>query len=412
MADTRRDRKKRSTDAKNRDSRNSAKQANSRHRDNKNLKQRSLEQKNGHKRNTHTKEIKTSTVRKRRGRKASMLRSFRKGLKRFFRRIGIVLASFFALFKGIKLPVGLIAGLSAAILIGIIIFIFTNHNALSIEVDGVFVGVIERNRAITAEDLQNTAIAKLAADAGTRVEVLESVTITPINARQRDLVTVDAAIDSIRRIFTYTLEAGIITVNGEEIAIVRNASDAQSILDSIISEFANESATIVDSWFVEDVVITTRFVNSEDIIRSDLALSRLTTTAMADSIYQVQPGDSVWLLSRNHGITQEEFFSMNPGISPDLQIGQFITLTLPTPILSVRTVEELRLIEVAPHATETITNSAQNRNWSRVVQQGRDGQQEATVHIVRVNGFERERVTVNTVITVSPIDEIIEVGTR
>ncbi|MCL2873423.1 MAG: G5 domain-containing protein [Defluviitaleaceae bacterium] len=353
-----------------------------------------------------------SSERGKRKRKPSIIRNIKAWVKRFFSYVRLLFSNFFSLFSGMKIPVSVIALSSALILIGITVFFFTNRNALRIEVDGVFVGVIERNRSITAEDLHYTAVAKTVAEVGTRIEVVERVTIVPVNARRRNMVTVDSAIDSIRRLFTYTLEAAVITVDGEEIAIVRNAVDAQSILDNIISEFVGDNATLVESGFAEDVLITQRFVDSDDIVRSELALSRLTTTTMTDSFYQVQPGDSVWLLSRNHGITQEEFFAMNPGVTPDLQIGQFITLTLPTPILSVRTVEEFKFIELAPHGTETITNSAQNRNWSRVAQQGRDGQQEVTVHIVRINGFERERITVDTVITVPPVDEIIEVGTR
>lgn len=354
--------------------------------------------------------------RRNRKRKPRISRNITKGISRFFSHIGRMSSSLFSRLSspsGSKIPLIIIACSAAAVLIGITIFIFTNRNALSIEVDGFFIGIIERNRNITAEHLHEVAVAKITAEVGTRIQVTEEVTITPVNARRRDMVTVDFAVDSISRHFTYTLEAAIITIDSREVATLRNAADAQDVLDRIISAHIGEGANLVDSGFVEDVSIIQRFVDSDEIIRSDLAFSRLTTTTMTESLYQVQQGDTVWDISRAHGITQEEFFAMNPDVTPErLRVGQTITLTLPTPILSIRTVEEFRYIEPAPHRTETITNSAQNRGWSRVAQQGRDGQQEVTAHIVRVNGFERERIIVDTTITVPPVDEIIEIGTR
>ena len=357
-----------------------------------------------------------SNRRRSRRRKPSIIRNIAMGIKRFFSYIGRMFSNFFSRFTGknaVKIPVGIIVCSAAAILIGITVFIFTNRNALNIEVDGVLIGTIERSREITAEHLQEVAIAKIAAEVGTRVQVAESVTITPVNARRRDLITVDFAINSISRQFTYMLEAAIITIDGREVATLRNTADAQGVLDRIISEHVGADANLVESGFVEDVSIIQRFVDSEEIIRSDLAFSRLTTTTMTESLYQVQHGDTIWDISRNHGITQEQFATMNPGVTPaTLRAGQTVVLTLPTPILSIRTVEEFTYTELAPHRTETITNQTQNRGWSRVQQQGRDGQQEVTAHIVRVNGFERERIIVDTVITVPPVNEIIEVGTR
>ena len=360
--------------------------------------------------------VSISDSRRRRRRKPSIIRNIKAGIKRFFSYLGRMFSRFFSRFTGknaVKIPAGIIAGAAAVILIGITIFFFTHRNALSIEVDDFFIGTIERNRHITAEHLQETAIAKITAEVGTRVQVAETVTITPVNAGRRDLITVDFAIDSISRHFTYMLEAAIITIDGREIATLRNVADAQDVLDRIISTHVGTDANIVDSGFVEDVAIVSRFVDSEEIIRSDLAFSRLTTTTMTESLYQVQHGDTIWDISRNHGITQEQFATMNPGVTPEtLRAGQTVVLMLPTPILSIRTVEEFTYTELAPHRTETVTNPTQNRGWTRVQQQGRDGQREVTAHIVRVNGFERERIIVDTVITVPPVDEIIEVGTR
>ncbi len=291
---------------------------------------------------------------------------------------------------------------------------FTNKNAYEVSVGGVKLdGLIAFDKKLTAEELTKNAINKLAAEVKSKVEVKETVEIKPVHTSKKQIVEVEHMLTEIYKSFTYTVEVAIITVDGDEMAVLKNAEDAEAVQNRLKDEFRNDDPTIIDATFVEDVKVVNKFVEPSEIISVDAAYAKLNVKKETEQTYVVKSGDKLWLISAEFGVPLQSIYDWNPGITDNLKIGQEIKLYVKKPLLSVKTLQEYKYKEVEPKLVETRYNNQKAKSEKTVIKAGKDGEREVTAHIVRINGIETgERLIIDTVSITQAETEIIEVGTK
>lgn len=301
-------------------------------------------------------------------------------------------------------------------LIGIIGF-STRKNGIEILVAEESLGIVS-GKKMKKEDIIKTVTAQLEAERGTKVQLEDSLEVVPVHVSKKDknLVTVDYIIPKIREKISYKVEAAVIIADGGEIAVLNNEEEANTLLDGIVAEYIPEGSQIVkeESGFVQKVEVQKRFVSSEEIITSEMALEKFTAGTVSQKPYTVATGDMLYTIAANAGMTVEELINVNPGmtINTVLRVGQQINITVSTPFLSVKTVETQKYTEKAPKEIEYRKDDTKSSSYKKVVQQGKDGQKEVTIQIIRVNGFEDSQKVIDTKIIEAPITEIIVVGTK
>lgn len=303
--------------------------------------------------------------------------------------------------------------------LGILVLIITlsyfaiRRNAYEILLDGVPISVISMDNNTTQEGFTTLAVATLESNVGTNVLVSEEVEFRPVNSLGRNVNTLENAIRSAADMFTYKIEAGLITVNGREIAIVASVAEAESISRELIQPFINEEANLVSSGFVEDMQIIPHFVDREEITSRTVALRRLTETSQESQVYEVVSGDTLSSIASRAGMTLNELIEYNPGFAENMtiNIGDQVSLSVTVPLLSVITEEELIVSESIPYTIQSSPVSNEPVSFSRTIQTGVVGQLNETYHISRINGVEVGRNHVGTEVVAHPVDRIIEVGT-
>ena len=301
--------------------------------------------------------------------------------------------------------------LIAAAITGIVMYAARN-NANEVYTGETRAGVIKMNKKITAETLKNLAVNKIESEIGMRISVFEEVYFKPAHASSKNIMTEEQVIAVMAGAFTYTVEAAEIHVDGERYAVLKNAAEAETVRDNIIEAYVQEGSVIIEKGFVEDFLITLNFVDRGELMDSDRAYRELTRTTGTQQNYTVRKGDTLWQISVDTGMSMDDLYSLNPGLTQNIFVGQTIVLTALKPVLSVRTVEEVTHTEVVPKTIEYIQNNTQLKSYSRVIQQGRDGQQDVISHIERVNGFTIGSVMIDYTITTPAVPDIIEVGTK
>jgi len=291
----------------------------------------------------------------------------------------------------------------------------TVKNGLAIDLDGTRIGIVKvvKSKEITGEYLADLAVKKLEQEVGARVQVQERVTTEFLHAKTKEFVTEDFIVTELRKNFTFLVEAARISVDGKEMAIVASEKDANSVLDDIKTAYLQDGLEIREASFVEDVTVALVFVDYEDIVTVDRTAEILNTNLIEERIYTIRDGDNLGIIAQNAGMTLKELLALNPGYTESsvLRIGESLILTVPRPLLSVQTKERVTYTEVVPKPVEIRENAGEHKSFSRILQQGKDGQQQVTADIVRVNGFEDRREIVDTVEIEAPITEIKEVGT-
>ena len=329
---------------------------------------------------------------------------FRRRMKRRIKETGGV-----RLYRFIRLVFTLIivAGLAAAAYAAA-----TRKNAGEVFVGDVRVGTVRMKSGATAEKYVEFAVNKIENEVGMRVLINEEVVFNAVYAPKSRVVSDESIIAAIAAALTYKVEAAVITVDGERFAALKSEHDAEEVKNTILDAYVQEGSEYILKGFVENFKTDMVFIEKNELTDMDRAYRALTETAGAETAYTVKSGDSIWQIALDAGMSMDELYDINPGLNSNIRVGQQITLLMQKPVLSVRTVEEIKYTEVLPKTVEYMMNSSQPRTYSRVIQQGRDGQQEVTAHVERINGFTVDTRAVDYFITVPAVNDVIEVGTR
>lgn len=305
------------------------------------------------------------------------------------------------------------AGAIAVIVLVIIIFAIARKNGVNVMVNGESVAKV-RDRKFTTEYIVTTVEAQLTSERGTEVKIQDSIEAVPARVSKDDAVSAEYALSAVRNAVTYNVLAGVIYVNGSKVLAMDNLESLDALLENIKAEYVPEGSKIVSSTFVDDVKTQADYVAMDTILDYDTAYAKLTQGVPTQKTYSVKSGDTLYSIASKNGTTVEELLSANPGmtINTPIKVGDTLNLIVTVPFLSVKTAEQMVYTEKQEKQVEYRTNADKDSSYKKVIQQGKDGQKEVTVEIIRINGFEEEQKVVSETVTVEPVTEIIEIGAR
>jgi len=306
------------------------------------------------------------------------------------------------------------AGLILLLILSLIIYNGVKKNAYSIQVGEKEVAIIKMGKEDIGDELEKQAILKIESSLGSRIMVNEKITHTPVHASKKDMISAEEAISKISADLTYKVEASVIMIEGTRMVILKNQKDADNILDSIIEPYLMDGVKIIDKGFEEDVQVESIYVEMDEVDDSEKALRILNATLATAETYTVVSGDSLGIIASRAGMTMEQILSINPNLTLGgiLKIGAVVNLTVDKPMISVRTVEERSFTDVEPIPIEYTQNPNERTSYKKTLSYGTVGQAEVIQNVIRINGMESEVVEVERRITLAPVPERIEIGTK
>lgn len=306
----------------------------------------------------------------------------------------------------------IVGGLVIILVMIFILWIIFHKNAYQIYLDDTAIGVIKEKDM--AKTIYDTVKSELQATEGVNINFDKDYKVTQkfIRASKKDIVSVENVKTTIKGKVAYTVQATAISVDGVEIAVVKNEQEFESAKQKIEQSFNLEGVT--NTSFVEDVQTSPKYVNKADIITSDELYNKLTSTIEVEEAYEVQSGDNLSLIANRYNTTVDQITNLNADITSDtrLKIGQKIKLMVPKPIVSVQMVVETKKTKPLKHEVQYQENSSQYKTYKKTVQEGEDGVQEIIVTTTYLNGRKQGEQTADGNITKEPVATIIEVGTK
>lgn len=109
----------------------------------------------------------------------------------------------------------------------------------------------------------------------------------------------------------------------------------------------------------------------------------------------------------------EDLKNANPDMNTEkLKIGQEINLAIPKPLVSVRTVEEIKYKEKIPFEQKVQLSNIMYKNETRVLVKGEYGEKEVQANITKINGIETKRDIIKEKIIKKPKDQITVKGSK
>jgi LysM repeat protein len=270
---------------------------------------------------------------------------------------------------------------------------------------------MDKKAGLDADYITAVVKQRLEKDTGANVQLYNEIKTK--ECRASDFLTTDALISDITGRINYRVEAAVISVNGERKAVLKTQAEADGLLEGISSMYYDDNLNII-SWSFEEVVdVIMEYVDRNVIIPADQAQRILTASELVQDTHTVVYQENLTTIRNLYNMTESEILAINPGIDKDrLSPGQVLNVTKSKPLVSVRTVAEMVSSHPIKYATKTQNNDNQPKSFSRVLVQGKDGQENITERIIRVNGLEQSREILNRTTIVIPQDEVIEKGTK
>ncbi len=168
--------------------------------------------------------------------------------------------------------------------------------------------------------------------------------------------------------------------------------------------------------FAENVEVVPVFVDAELVSSLDEAIEMVTKKEEKDTIYEVEPGDSLSVIAEKNGTTLENLIAMNketiPNANATIRVGDMVRVTCPQPELSVKRTEEIYYEENYDADVIYIDNDNWYTNHSEVKQDPVAGFRKVVADIFYRNDVEEGRSVVYENIVAEAIPKIIERGTQ
>ena len=288
------------------------------------------------------------------------------------------------------------------------------HNAWAVYLDDRFLGYMPINREAEPASVHDDAVSHLSSFLlGADVQVNEQTVIRPTRARAREVYAAADMIRLISRNFTYQIVASAIYLDGERVATLRNISDAEHVASEIKRQFITEHTLRDLTAFEEDWQIRSVMADQEEMDEPSDVIQWLDRPVTDIIRHVIRQNDTQGALAIEFNTTIERIGYLND-ISRDaiLGTGNILLIEITRPRLTVRTVDQVTVIEDIPKDVEIIENPDLHTAVTNVITEGRNGEQEVVRRITKLNGIQvGTPEIVSTRILREPETRVEEVGT-
>lgn len=206
-------------------------------------------------------------------------------------------------------------------------------------------------------------------------------------------------------------------VNGDVVANFKTEEEANQLLEQLKAKYTpTDGAQIKDIYFSEEVVIEEGQVNVVEFEAYDTvesALEFIVKGTKEEKKHVVQKGENYWVIAQYYGISPYDLELANPDIKAEtIQIGQEISLVVPTPIISVCTVEEASYTDSIAFEVQYEETSSLYKGESRTKVNGVYGERAVVAEVIKENGREIGRTILSENIVAEPQSKVVYKGTK
>lgn len=215
------------------------------------------------------------------------------------------------------------------------------------------------------------------------------------------------------------VKAYAVRVDGELIGAVEDFSEIENALEAIKEPY--DSGEYTEIGFDKDVEYDLEeYVDPDEIVSEDKILETLTGYESAPEYYEVQPGDNLWNIADEKGMTLDElsgcYATYNGEVVTDLEnsvlrVGTLIQLDSEVPYLQVECRKEVTLRSEVQYETITIEDASLPEGQIVVDTEGQNGEKRSRAIVTYRDGTAVRKRTLDSVIYTEPVSEIVRVGT-
>lgn len=229
-----------------------------------------------------------------------------------------------------------------------------------------------------------------------------------------------AVCEQIRRKISFLAPAYLIKVDGKTFVPVAGQSELDKVLETLVAKYSSdsiggESKTVLEAAIVEEVELEECRVDPEDIFSAEEVLVLLTANEQTDlSAFEdhlLAASDQLPLHLSSEFVDNDLIEAFDDAETPEtVKTGSLIGESEIK--IRVKTVEEITEIKAIPFGIDQVEDFKLFVSQTEIDIPGQEGLMEVIFHIVRENGTEIERITIEEKILEEPVTQVERIGIK
>lgn len=289
---------------------------------------------------------------------------------------------------------------------------------LAVAVSSVFTLDAGSFSTVQSTDLQSVEVQSpnqlMLASAYSEAGVAEKMPLIPEGAKKAT-ADITKLVEDAASFDAPALEGYAVKINGKEYGFFKSESEAQSVIDTLMSNFTADK-DIVEAYFKETVEVAAARKEAglfKAFSVPERSVEYIMKGTDQEKIHVVESGENFWTISQKYQIAVEDLEKANPGITPEkLQIGAKVSLMVPASLVTVCTVEKAVYKEQIPFETVVKEDTSTYKGTNKVTTSGSNGEREVVANVVRENGIEVNREILSEKVLAEPTTKVVVKGTK
>lgn len=280
------------------------------------------------------------------------------------------------------------------------------HEAI---IDGKPVGVITNvsNFEKLIEDMRQSLSTTLGKD----VDYLEKPVYIARLVFGKSLTSEYKLRQNILSTFSEVEEAYAIYVNDVLICSALDEDSAKNALRRVKEQYLEEGIDMTVD-FADNVSVRKEFIPIGYMRSEDGIFAALTSTSEGSTTYRVSANDTIWGIANKFGMSVDEIFNLNKGLSEIIHEGKEIIITKSDPLLSVKTAYVYEGEKPIPYDVQETHDDTLPSGNKKVVVEGIEGKKHVVEEVVKINGEVVEYNVKSEEILSEPVVAQVNVGTK
>lgn len=205
------------------------------------------------------------------------------------------------------------------------------------------------------------------------------------------------------------VQATGITVDGEFLGAVKNASTLRETLDNILARHRSSDDERVE--FTKEVKLEAGLFLQSNLKTEETLLQTLTSNVQQNVYYTAVSGDTPSGIASTYGMSTDELVALNPNILTDLKIGQQVLVNKAEAFLPVKEVRRVTYTEPIDYTTIYVDNANLYEGMTSTISAGQEGTMSVTAEVAYVDGIETERTVLSETVVSQPVAAKVAKGT-
>ena len=200
---------------------------------------------------------------------------------------------------------------------------------------------------------------------------------------------------------------------GDVVNLTIDGEAEEEVSVQVNTPVIDKDADIREVDFTEEIEVLKVETSFNKLADPDEAVAKIREGKEEMRTHIVEVGESYWIIARMYDTTVEELLSANPDQdSQTLKPGDEVNLFVPTPLLTVRTVEQIQYTEDTAFETEVKTDDSMYKNQKKIITKGEKGSSEIVANVTKLNGIVEDKEIISEKVLVEPVTEVVVQGTK